>query len=78
MGILKQFFKQMFKKIKKIMQKLWVSPARPSFGTARLTSLLSTYKIYVYIVSSKEMGGSGTKWPLDPDVIWQHFPVNND
>ena len=24
------------------------------------------------------MGRPVPKWPLDPDVIWQHFPVNNN
>ena len=28
--------------------------------------------------SSIGMAGSGPKWPLYPDVIWQHFTVKSD
>ena len=33
---------------------------------------------FIKMYSSKKVGDSAPKWPLDPDVIWQHFPVYND
>ena len=43
--------------------------------TLQYNLVYSSYNIHG---SSIGMGVSGSKWPLDPDVIWQHLTINSD